>query len=112
MRQEIIVGVFLLCIACFCPSEILACCFGFLLLIGYLKAMVYRSLVVHSITVGLVGWATILPFVMVENWPRVHALCIPGSALVAIITTRIANQVINDVAKKHDEMYAEPHDNL
>ena len=81
-------------------------------MICYLKAMVYRSLVVHSITVGLIGWATILPFTMLMSWPRVNALCIPGSAIAAIVTTRISNKVIENVVKKHDDMYAEPHDNL
>lgn len=82
------------------------------MLIAYLKAMLYRSLVVHSVTVGLIGWATILPFNLMMCWPRVHALSIPGSAIAAIVTTRISNEVIDGVVKKHDQMYTEPHDNL
>ena len=112
MQHEVFTGVCLLCIACFCPSEILSCCLGFLLLIAYLKAMVYRSLVVHSLTVGFIGWATILPFTLLMCWPRVHSLIIPGSAIAAIVTTRISNQVIDGVVKKHSELYTEPHDNL
>ena len=112
MLHDIVVGVCLLCLGMFCHSEVLSFCLGFLLLIGYLKSMVYRACVVQSITVGLIGWATLLPYHMCVCWPHVHALIIPGSAIAAIVTRRVSNNVLDGVSKKRDEMYAEPHDNL
>tara|TARA_Y100000817_G_scaffold306033_1_gene290771 strand:- start:79 stop:417 length:339 start_codon:yes stop_codon:yes gene_type:complete len=112
MMHDIIVGVCLLCLATFCTNEILSFFMGFLLLIGYLKFMTYKSLVVQSLTVGLIGWATLLPYHICMCWPRVHALSIPGSAIAAIVTTRVSNSVLHGVMKKRDSMYAEPHDNL
>lgn len=112
MLHEIIAGVCLLCLATFCKGEVLSFCLGFLVLIGYLKSMVYKASVVKSLTVGLIGWATLLPYQMCMCWPHLHALCIPGSAIAAIVTTRVSNHVLEGVIKKRESMYVEPHDNL
>ena len=112
MQKELFVGICLICVAVLCKDEILSFCLGFLLLIAYLKSMMYKKQVVQSLTLGLVGWSTLLPFVLVMCWPRVHALSIPGSAISAIITTRVSNQLINGMEKKSGDAYSEPHDNL
>ena len=112
MRQEAFAGICLVCLALVCKDEILSFCLGFLLLIAYLKSMVYKRQVAQSLTVGLVGWSTFLPFTLIMCWPRVHALTIPGSAIAAIVTTRVSNHLLSNMVKKCDELYSEPHDNL